>query len=220
MKSHIASSFGVLPEEPRNPTLLPRAELAKFDFTFVIRHPYQSVPSYYRLSLSGEKETSMVKELTTDDLGYSELRRLFDYLLEEGLVRKPTRGASRSAANGPNDICVVDSEDLMDNPDRVMSAYCKIQGIPYDESILHWNNPEDQKRAAAVINKWGFPVTFHKAVLNSTGLGIQKNLDDAKQIYQKWIEEFGIDGAEKVKRAADSQMNDYNYLKKFVSMSY
>jgi hypothetical protein len=73
-------------------------------FTFLIRHPYLSVPSYYRLSLPGEKEASQVKSLTTNDLGYSELRRLFDYLREEGLIGRSSAYTPQKAANGTNGV--------------------------------------------------------------------------------------------------------------------
>ncbi|KAL6695231.1 hypothetical protein J3F84DRAFT_376473 [Trichoderma pleuroticola] len=226
----LSSSFGPLPSEPRNPTLLPRSELAKFQFTFLIRHPYLSVPSYYRLSLPGEKEASCVKQVTTSDLGYSELRQLFDYLREEGLigqspVTKPNgNGNLKENGNGfhksHDDICVIDSEELLENPGKVMSAYCKNVGIPYKESLLSWDNAKDQKRAAAVIDRWKFPVTFHKDVLQSTSLSSHKKLEDGEKMYQKWVDEFGIEGANEIREAANSQMDDYEYLKQFVQTKH
>jgi hypothetical protein len=116
---------------------------------------------------------------------------------------------------GDYDICVVDAEELMENPDKVMSAYCRKNGIPYHESILHWDKTEDQERAASVIDRWGFLVTFHKAVLQSKGLRAKKSNEYYEQIYQKWAQEFGDEGANKIREAANSQMNDYNYLKGF-----
>lgn len=246
---HLASSFSPVAGESRNPTLLPRSELAKFQFTFLIRHPYLSVPSYYRLSLPGKKEASQVKAMTTGDLGFWELRTLFDYLREEGLIgRSPvyTNGSgatngngvangngvsngsgTHNGANGHSetgdsrtgsgyDICVVDSEDLMEHPDEVMSAYCRKNGVPYNESIPSWDRTEDQERAAAVIDRWGFPVTFHKQVLSSTGLSAKKVSLDSDKLYKKWVDEFGIEGANEIREAANSQLDDYNYLRQFV----
>ncbi|RFU28970.1 hypothetical protein B7463_g7367, partial [Scytalidium lignicola] len=224
---HIASSFGLDTPEPKNPTLLPRSELAKLHFTFLIRHPYLAVPSYYRLSLPGQRERSKVKEFNTDDLGYSELRHLFVYLLEERLIgQSPVRKFGEltngvhnhdnhfSHAEGDN-ICVIDAEDLMKHPDKIISTYCKKTGIPYDPSILQWDKTEDQERAAAVIDRWGVSVYFHKAVLTSTGLGA-KNQGNSDHPYYSWVREFGVEGANKVKEAAELQMDDYNYLRKFV----
>lgn len=235
---HLASSFRPVTAEPRNPTLLPRSELAKFQFTFLIRHPYLSVPSYYRLSLPGRKEASCVKKMTTSDLGYFELRSLFDYLREEGLIGRGsgyTSNTKRVHGNGVHGreksyadhnrglvagdghgISVIDSEDLMEHPDMIMSDYCRNNGIPYNESILSWDRSEDQQRAAAVIDRWGFPVTFHKAVLQSKGLSARKTHGDGEQMYQKWVDEFGVEGADEIKEAADSQLDDYHYLRQFV----
>ncbi|KAH8816083.1 hypothetical protein F5884DRAFT_663095 [Xylogone sp. PMI_703] len=225
---HIATSFGSVPAEPRNPTLLPRSELAKFHFTFLIRHPYLAVPSYYRLSLPEQRESSKVQEFNTNDLGYSELRALFEYLREEGLIRESPSANGVKATNGVQNganhsqtveegdpICMIDAEDLMTHPDKIMSAYCQRIGIPYDPSILQWNSSEDQERAASVIDRWGVSVYFHKAVLSSTGLGVKakKNIEHP---YRSWVEEFGLDGANKIKEAAELQMDDYNYLSQFV----
>src|ERR1700709_808953 len=37
--------------EPGNPTVVPRDILAKFHFTFLIRHPRSSIPSYWRCTI-------------------------------------------------------------------------------------------------------------------------------------------------------------------------
>jgi len=65
------------------------------------------------------------------------------------------------------EICVVDAEDLLDRPDAVVSAYCQSTGIAYDPDMLHWEKSRDQKRAASIINRWGFDIYFHKAALES-----------------------------------------------------
>ena len=56
----IARSFGQTAKEHLNPTMLPRKELENFYFTFLIRHPRLSIPSYYRLALPPHRVRSGV----------------------------------------------------------------------------------------------------------------------------------------------------------------
>lgn len=186
----IARSFGQQSQnESRNPTLLPKKELESFHFTFLIRDPRLSVPSYYRLSLPVHNGRSRVSKFTTDDLGYSELRRLFDYLLSERLIVPGWRGTAKWSRDrtpslsddslSPSDtgsddssaeICVIDAEDLVHKPEAVISAYCQSTSIPYDAAMLYWGEANDQKRAEKVINQWGFDIYFHKAALESQSI--------------------------------------------------
>jgi hypothetical protein len=175
----IASSFNALHPEPGNPTVVPLAHLKKFHFTFLIRHPRLSVPSYYRLTLSPYNEKSQVHEYKLEDAGYSELRRLFDYLRSEKVVGPGITG--RGKLNGFSgrrnsfhhdqvDICIINAEDLLNKPNAVVEAYCKSVGLPYDSAMLRWDSAEDNSNATAIINRWGFDPYFHKQALESTSL--------------------------------------------------
>jgi hypothetical protein len=178
-QASIAQSFGQTHAEPQNPTMLPRNELALFRFTFLIRHPHLSVPSYYRLSLPPHCSLSKVRSFSASDLGYSELRRLFDYLRSEELVgnsiadpsRKdppePLRTSTVGSDNRGGDICLVDAEYLLERPEAVIAAYCQITGIAYEPEMLRWEECQDQERAKGIIDRWGVDVYFHKAALES-----------------------------------------------------
>ena len=233
----IARSFGVTKLEHDNPTVIPRRDLNKFHFTFLIRHPRFSVPSYYRLTLAPHKDRSKVDRFNTDDAGYSELRRLFDYLRSERMIGPHVVGQSdhrtlRSTSPGV-DICVVDAEDLLREPDATISAYCRSTGIPYEPGMLQWGSAHDQKRAASIINRWGFEAYFHKAVLDSktlqSGTEVGRCPDylptfaakesqlkrNSQDDYQYWTKEYGVEGAETIQRAVELHMDDYRYLKQF-----
>lgn len=232
----LGSSFGDVPEEPTNPTLLPVAELAKFEFAFLIRHPYLSVPSYYRLSQAEKKDTSRVHKVKRSDLGYPELRCLFDFLRDESLIGSPVSPAAViTTSNGMckpediktngeihhvinlDDVCVINSEDLVEHPEQIVSAYCERHDIPFHASTLSWDNENAQHKAAQAIDRWGFSNPFHEAVLGSKGLQRTKKLQSEEQMYRNWVSEFGKPTADEIKAAADSQMADYLYLQQFVS---
>ena len=73
------------------------------------------------------------------EAGYEELRRLFDYLLQEGIIDR-------------DQVVVVDADDMLDNPEGTIKDYCERTGIPY-ESIcssgvtMIWNMPLSGSRS-------------------------------------------------------------------------
>ena len=109
------------------------------------------------------------------EAGYLELRQLFDFLRERGLVGPNIAGSSNdSARNGANgatnhdgvDICIIDADDMLDDPYGIISAYCKNMGLSYSESMLKWSE-EDQKRVEGQFKDWK---GFHEDAIHSTEL--------------------------------------------------
>jgi hypothetical protein len=86
----LAASFSA-PAEPRNPTVLPQHSLKQFLWTFLIRHPAESVPSLYRLTIPPLSEQTGWHTFYPSEVGYKELRKLIEYLHEQGLVDKYCR---------------------------------------------------------------------------------------------------------------------------------
>lgn len=102
---------------------------------------------------------------------------MFDYLVTAGLVGPKLAGEDKEVAgngmNGANgsahgvDICVVDADDLLDNPKEMIQAYCETIGMDYDPDMLHWEDEENQTRARAAFEKWR---GFHDDAIDSTEL--------------------------------------------------
>lgn len=182
-KCGLACSFVNFPPEDQNPTLLPKQELEKFHFTFLIRHPRLSFASYYRLSSPAHKDKSKVSKFNPTDVGYTQLRCLFDYLKSEKLIgsHDPLQNGAKSK-EPPVQICLVDAEDLLRQPEAIMKAYCKSTGISYDASMRQWGDLQDQEKAAKIINRWGFEAYFHRQVLDSTSLGLQVAVGDTESV--------------------------------------
>jgi len=120
-------------------------------------------------------------EFMPSEAGYDEVRRVFDYLRSVGLVgpkiaTHETPGINGHAAdnNGTTnghpakvEICVVDADDLLDNPKGIIEAYCNSVGIPFDKGMLIWDSEEDQKQAKEAFEKWP---GFHEDAMNSCDL--------------------------------------------------
>lgn len=209
--------------EEGNPTVLPKDLLATYHFIFLIRHPKYSIPSYYRCVLPPLDKLTGWDYLRKDEAGYSELRELFDYLRKEGLVgpKSAGRASETNGINGVNgsaqgvEICVVDADDLLDNPSGMIEAVCKTTGIDYKPEMLVWDTEEDQALAKREFEKWK---GFHEDAIDSTELRARthkkahttKEQDDAA-----WKEKYGEDGAKFIRETVDENLEHYEYLKQF-----
>lgn len=174
--------------EPGNPTVVPKEILDQFHFTFLIRHPRYSVPSYYRCTVPPLDRLTGFYEFMPSEAGYDEVRRVFEYLCSVGHIgpKISTHGSNGAQANGNGvinchsnniDICVVDADDLLDNPKGTIKAYCNSVGIKYDPEMLNWNSEEDQKQAKAAFEKWP---GFHEDAMNSCDLKPRLHVRDLK----------------------------------------
>jgi hypothetical protein len=153
--------------EPGNPTVVPKELLKKFHFAFLIRHPRSSIPSYYHCTVPPQNEITGFYNFMPSEAGYDELRRVFDFLKEEKQVGPAMAGEHGNLNNGEVSITVVDADDLLDNPEGIISAFCKEVGIDYTPEMLQWGADEHQKRAKEAFEKWP---GFHTSAINSTAL--------------------------------------------------
>lgn len=179
--------YGTLPE-PNNPTVVPKALLADFHFTFLIRDPHSSIPSYYRCTIPPLDKITGFYDYIPSEAGYAEVRRMFEFLGGAGIVGPHHANGWNSNANNPRpgspvngtEICVVDADDLLDEPQGVIEAYCKSVGIPFTTKMLNWNNEDDQNYAKAAFEKWK---GFHEDAINSTELKPRTHVSVPKSIF-------------------------------------
>lgn len=162
--------------EPDNPTVVPAEMLAKFHFTFLIRDPHPSIPSYYRCTIPPLDKLTGFYNFDPLEAGYDEVRRVFDYLRKTGQVgprhADDTIGAtngydSANANKGGVEICVIDTDDLLDDPEGILRKFCKSVNLKFEPEMLNWDNQQDQTRAKKAFEKW---LGFHEDVINSKGL--------------------------------------------------
>lgn len=165
--------------------MIPNELLRQFHFTFLIRDPHYSIPSYYRCTIPPLDEVTGFFQFFPSEAGYDEVRRVFDYLVTGGVVgptfasggelhQVRSNGSNHvSGTNGVNgnvrtpDICVIDADDLLDNPQEMIEAYCQTVGLDYNPAMLHWEDEENQDRAKKAFEKWR---GFHEDAIDSTEL--------------------------------------------------
>ncbi|KAI9653977.1 MAG: helicase [Bathelium mastoideum] len=211
--------------EQDNPTVIPETLLQQFHFTFLIRHPRFSIPSYYRCTVPPLDSVTGFYNFMPSEAGYAELRRFFDYLRQSGQVGPQLAGqlpnGHNGAANGhtartpPVDICVIDADDILDNPEEMIEAFCKSTGIKFDPKMLNWDNEEDQRVAQQAFAKW---VGFHDDAVDSKELkprAHKKKVKSGDEYYQEWKARYGDNGARVIRETVDQNVADYEYLKQF-----
>lgn len=95
------------------------------------------------------------------EAGYAELRRVFDYLLSQGQVGPKIAGQGKSDRHMLSneltqevEVCVIDADDLLDNPTDVIEAFCTSVGLDYDPKMLKWDTEEEQQQARHAFEKW------------------------------------------------------------------
>ncbi|XP_077992760.1 uncharacterized protein LOC144446799 [Glandiceps talaboti] len=96
-----------------------------YQSTFLIRHPKETYPSFYRLSMSLKERGLLQTDALEFTLTYGSFQPMYDlynYLTKE---------------KGQQPV-VIDSNDLVQNPRDLLQRYCKIMGIPFYESMLNW----------------------------------------------------------------------------------
>ncbi|KPI42757.1 uncharacterized protein AB675_1995 [Cyphellophora attinorum] len=214
--------------ETDNPTVVPRELLDQFQWTFLIRDPHSSIPSWYRCTIPPLDEVTGFSEFYTNEAGYVELRQMFDFLRATGQVGPRLAGkGGHDEDNGENggpvqakdnntDICVVDADDLLDNPEGIVRGFCDAVGLEFSTRMLNWDNEEDQLRAEQAFEKWR---GFHEDALESKDLKPRKHKKAAKTEEQwdaEWKEKYGEEAAKMIRKTVDENMDHYLYLKQFV----
>ncbi|KAL2181256.1 P-loop containing nucleoside triphosphate hydrolase protein [Thermothelomyces heterothallicus CBS 202.75] len=223
-----------------NPTVVPPSLLREFHFAFLIRHPRRSVPSYYRCTVPPLSSRTGFHRFMPSEAGYDELRRLFDYLLQEGIIITTTTtttdpsASSSSSSSRANDqqqqqqtngnvnggggavkVTVVDADDLLDKPAEVIRAFCEDVGIDYHDGMLKWGDEEGQRLAEEAFEKWN---GFHDDAIGSTELRPRlhpKKQPTEEEEDEEWRKKFGEEGQRVIRECVNANVADYEYLKSF-----
>ena len=108
--------------------------------TFLIRDPAKAIASYY----------AMNPQVTVEEIGLRQLSEIYDCV----------------AALGENPV-VVDADDLEDDPDGTINAYCKALGLKFIPEAMTWESEQKQE--------WEIWKDWHQDAAKSTG--IVKNME-------------------------------------------
>jgi hypothetical protein len=115
--------------------------LTQLHNTFLIRDPAKAIASYY----------AMNPEVTVEEIGLRQICGIFEKV---------------AAMTGDTPI-VVDADDLEEDPDGIIRAYCRQLGLPFMPDAMSWA-PEHQ-------DEWEIWKDWHMDAAQSTG--IQKSME-------------------------------------------
>ncbi|MEM7188288.1 MAG: sulfotransferase family protein [Pseudomonadota bacterium] len=113
--------------------------LSHFTHAFLIRDPAKTISSMH----------DKWPDFHEGEVGFPEQRALFDLL---------------SAVNG-SPPPVIDSDDLLENPEGITRAFCAAVGIDFIEEALSWQSGGDPS-----AHSWWDGGSFHHNLASSTGL--------------------------------------------------
>ncbi|PQE02999.1 P-loop containing nucleoside triphosphate hydrolase protein [Rutstroemia sp. NJR-2017a BVV2] len=207
--------------EPGNPTVVPAEILKQFHFTFLIRHPRNSIPSYFRCTVPPLDSVTGFYNFMPAEAGYDELRRVFDFLREQKQVGPAIAGQyDGPLKDGEVSITIIDADDLLDDPEGIIKAYCKETGIDYRPEMLVWDTEEHHQRAREAFEKWR---GFHDDAINSTSLkprsaehkSKKKKEKSVEQEDKEWREKYGEEAQKVIRETVNANVKDYEYLKSF-----
>ncbi|KAK1781680.1 P-loop containing nucleoside triphosphate hydrolase protein [Copromyces sp. CBS 386.78] len=116
---------------------------------------------------------------------------------------------------GPVNITVIDADDLLDDPEGTLRAYCEAIGLDFDPKMLKWDDEESQKMAKETFEKWS---GFHDDAIGSTELKPREHkakTPTKEEENKEWKEKYGEEGQKIIRETVDKNVADYEYLKRF-----
>ncbi|KAI5821436.1 P-loop containing nucleoside triphosphate hydrolase protein [Pyronema omphalodes] len=185
------------PSPLQNPTIMPLPLLSTFHWTFLIRSPLSSIPSYYRCTQPPLSSLTGFTYFLPEESGYRELRLLFDYLRSTGILT-------------PENIFILDADDLLEHPEEAMKRYCDKVGVEYRREMLSW----EEDSGCEAFEKWK---GFHEDAIGSRGL-VKREKRGEKGLegeYERWKEKWGWEAAEMIRETCLGCWEDYEYLRGF-----
>ncbi|KAI1433098.1 hypothetical protein GGR50DRAFT_537657 [Xylaria sp. CBS 124048] len=197
-----------------NPTVIPLEILKKFHWAFLIRHPRRGIPSYVRCCSPPLSEMTGWDHFMPSEAGYAELRRLFEYLREQGLVGPSVAGQAKQTGDEVS-ITVLDADELLDRPEQAIRAFCEQMGVSFKPDMLEWDDEANQKYVANAFAKWN---GWHNDAINSTGLTARthaKKPVSEESENEEWRRSYGEEGQRIIRACVDENTPHYEYLKSF-----
>ena len=140
--------------------------LSQLNNTFLIRDPAKAIASYY----------AMNQDVTLKEVGLTQLFGVFE-----------------AAREKEQPLVVVDADDLEDDPEGTIRAYCSAIDIPFVPESLSWESGHKKE--------WDIWEDWHKDAAQSTG--IQKNVETF---------EVTVDNSDILKAYYDDQMPYYQAM--------
>jgi hypothetical protein len=156
-------------------------------FAFLIRNPEKSIPSLDKM----QKKMSETygQDFQPEEVGITELCDMYLYM--------------RDILNIPS-IAVVDADDVINSPEKVLPIFCEKVGLKYDARCVHWN--------AETPKTWDSWAGWHDDAKNSSGFGVTTKLGTVADVQQSESEQQDTDRTKHVAAALEECRSAYETM--------
>lgn len=90
--------------------------------SFIIRHPAKAIASLYYKSCVDNAKTGYT-HFDAAEAGFTAMRDILDHVEQQ--------------PDAPP-VVIIDADDLLEDPEGIMAAYCAAVGLPFKPSMLSW----------------------------------------------------------------------------------
>ncbi|CAG8597170.1 15670_t:CDS:2 [Dentiscutata heterogama] len=145
--------------------------LSKFKHTFLIRNPEKSLKSYYKAANSvykvwdrnGVPNSERIDFFSSRNIGLKEPRIFYD------LIKNVTG----------EEIAVVDADDLVREPEKILRKYCEIVNVEFKKEMLEWKAEKvEMWYKKEMPNLHHLTDLWHENAMKSTGFDKAINNDE------------------------------------------
>ena len=145
-----------------------------FRHTFLIRHPAKIVMSFYKFMNKHSAATKV-------DQTSQEPPKLLEQVnsnFNQPHIRKSYELLQYVKENHEPNPIVIDADDFLEDPERMLEAYCKAVGIPYSPDLLTWEAGDEVMNKKWMISKQMILTSpafgAHEGTFKSTGFQKQE----------------------------------------------
>ena len=137
--------------------------IRSFQHTFLIRNPKKAIPSLYAASVN--KQLTGWEYFDPKESGFKQMFELYRFIV----TTKDTNPV------------IVDADDLLEDPEGIMRAYCEGIGVRFDKKILEWE--------PGPVPDWDVWAGWHENALKSSGFRRQdpnkSKIDASKKLEEE-----------------------------------
>ncbi|XP_071943818.1 uncharacterized protein [Antedon mediterranea] len=163
---------------------------------FLIRNPVKVFTSWKKLLNNMLKEMSSGLDLVLENknnivpekYAFGESFQLYEHLVKTGIEPNPV---------------IIDSDDLLENPELVLKEFCNRTGVTYKDELLNWNAGD------SVIQKWKFSNTIMQG---NQFMGYYKEAFASQKFYKAPSPADRADLPEDVNKCIDEAMPYYEKM--------
>ena len=121
-----------------------------FKHSFLIRHPVLQISSLRKAAYLQLQESGMLPK-GIDDLSKFDVRK-HKATFDRNLLYESQHALWKYIReNVDRDVVVIDSSELLSDPAKILSKYCKAMGLTYSEDMLHFDPLEEAGK------RWKWP---------------------------------------------------------------